>query len=198
MDASSSSRLILASASPQRQHLLREAGYEFDVEPAHVDEDHYPAGTLPSALALFLARLKAQTIADRVADRVVLGADTVVAFGDRILGKPEDAAHAREMLELLSGTTHIVITGVSVIHRDAAFSQDRRVMSAVRVRPLRRWEIEAYVESGQWVGKAGGYGIQDPDPFVVCMTGCKTNVVGLPMTTVRDMLSAAGVAAVKG
>lgn len=193
MTVVSTVRLLLASSSPQRQALLREAGYVFDIEPSDIDEDSAPAEMLPGDLAMYLARLKAEKIADRRIDRVVLGADTVVALGDRILGKPRDAGHAREMLYLLSGTTHIVITGVSVIHRQAGFSRHRRVMSAVRVRSLSNREIDDYVESGQWTGKAGGYGIQDPDPFVVCTSGCRTNVIGLPMTTVRMMLSEAGV-----
>jgi septum formation protein len=185
-------RLILASASPQRQTLLRQAGYEFGIEPADVDEEDYPPDTLPADVAVYLARLKADKVADRMPDCIVLGADTVVAIGDFIVGKPRDAQHAREMLKLLSGTTHIVITGVSVICRNAGFSQHRRVFSAVRVRPLLAREIEEYVDSGQWQGKAGGYGIQDPDPFVVCMKGCRTNVIGLPMTTVRNLLTQAG------
>src|SRR5438045_2779022 len=115
--AESRIRLILASRSPQRQLLLRQAGYEFDIEPADIDESNFPASMLPTELALQLSRAKANAVADRFPDAVVLGADTVVAFGDRILGKPKDPADARTMLELLSGTTQIVITGVTVMSR---------------------------------------------------------------------------------
>jgi septum formation protein len=188
-------RLILASASPRRQQLLREAGYDFLVHPADIDEDDHPPRILPSALAQYLAHQKARAVARRFERDVVLAADTVVAFGDRVLGKPEDADDARRMLELLSGTTHIVITGVAVVHAAAEFSALRRVMSAVRMRILSGDEIDRYVAGGQWQGKAGGYGIQDHDPFVTRMAGCHTNIVGLPMTQTRALLARAGILA---
>lgn len=140
-----------------------------------------------------LARRKADAVAAKFPDAVVLAADTVVAFGDQIIGKPHDAAEAREMLRLLSGTTHIVITGVSVRHKAVGHTADTRVMSAVRVRPLTAKEIDAYIASGEWKGKAGGYGIQDPDPFVTRMTGSHSNIIGLPMKATRQLLEAAGV-----
>lgn len=187
-------RLVLASQSPRRQSLLREAGYVFETDPAHVDEDSYPPGILPADLAVNLARLKAESVAQRRPDDVVLAADTVVAFGDQILGKPADAEHARRMLRLLSGTTHIVITGVAVAHQARDLWRHRRVMSAVRMRSLSDREIDRYVQSNDWQGKAGGYGIQDSDPFVTRMSGCFTNIVGLPMTATKQLLAEAGVA----
>ena len=186
-------RLILASASPRRQQLLREAGYEFTVHPADVDEGAYPPKIMPSDLAEALAIRKAQSVAKQFPDDVVLGADTVVAFGDMILGKPKDADHARAMLALLSGTTHIVITGVSLVRLSADFFARSRVMSAVRMRELTPTEIEQYVQGGQWEGKAGGYGIQDRDPFVTRIAGCHTNIVGLPVPETKRLLSLAGV-----
>jgi septum formation protein len=186
-------QLVLASRSPRRQQLLHEAGYEFMLDPADIDEDDYPPEVMPMDLAVRLARMKSHAVAMRRRDDVVLAADTVVAFGDRIIGKPRDAKHAIEMLRLLAGTTHIVITGVSVVRRDAIFAEERRVMSAVRMRPLSVREIEIYVESGQWEGKAGGYGIQDPDPFVTRTSGSRSNIVGLPMELVTEMLSEAGI-----
>src|SRR5688500_3570851 len=105
-------RFILASASPRRQSLLRDAGYEFDIDPPDIDESAFPPGLLPSKVALHLAEVKAKAVAARHPSDVVLAADTVVAFGDQMLGKPDDAAHAKRMLQLLAGTTHIVITGV--------------------------------------------------------------------------------------
>jgi septum formation protein len=188
-----SPRLILASASPRRRSLLSEAGYTFDVHPADINEDDFPITILPGDLALRLARQKADAVAQRFPDAVVLAADTVVAFGDMILNKPRDAQHAGQMLALLAGTTHIVITGVAVRHLQADLAQEQRVMSAVRMRPLSKREIEDYVASGQWQGKAGGYGIQDQDPFVTRMSGSHSNIVGLPMTTTRKLLTAAGV-----
>src|SRR5688572_5492267 len=189
--------LILASTSPRRQNLLREAGYAFTVVPPGVDEDDFPYTLLPSELAVFLARVKARSVAERYPDHVVLAADTVVAFGDRILGKPEDADEARRMLQLLSGTTHIVVTGVAVAHVARKLAQERRVLSAVRMRMIGRSDIDRYVETGLWEGKAGGYGLQDGNPFIKAVMGCPTNVVGLPMSTTRLLLSSAGVEPVK-
>jgi septum formation protein len=186
-------RLILASASPRRQELLREAGYAFVVDPADIDENDSPRGLRPGDLAEYLARRKTEAVSARHPDDVVLAADTVVAFADQVLGKPKDAADARRMLRLLSGTVHSVITGVAVVRDSASFSRHTRVLSAVHMRPLSDDEIEQYVTSGQWQGKAGGYGIQDPDPFVTRISGCLTNIVGLPMTTTRDFLNEAGV-----
>src|SRR5688500_8662704 len=163
--------LILASTSPRRQTLLREAGYDFTVMPPGIDEDDYPYTLLPSELALFLARVKARSVAERYTDHVVLAADTVVAFGDRILGKPEDAHDARRMLSLLSGTTHVVVTGVAVAHVSRKLAQERRVLSAVRMRMLGRTDIDRYVETGLWQGKAGGYGLQDGNGFIQNVTG---------------------------
>jgi septum formation protein len=185
--------LVLASASPRRRELLLKAGYPFEVHPADVDEDDYPANILPSDLAVALAKRKAEEMAARFPDRVVLAADTVVAFGDRILGKPNDAEHARRMLRLLAGTTHIVITGVAVVHRIANFERAARAMSAVQMRPMLEREIDAYVQTGEWRGKAGGYGIQDRDPFVRKVSGDYTNIVGLPMKLTSRLLAEAGV-----
>jgi len=191
--AASNPRLILASASPQRQKLLRAAGYEFVVHPSNVDEAALGADLLPASLARQLALAKAEAVAAQFPEDVVLAADTVVAFGDTPLGKPADPAAARQMLTLLAGTTHIIITGVAVIHRAAAIEQTEKCYSAVRMKPLTAGQIEAYVANGDWQGKAGGYGIQDNDPFVICLSGCKTNVIGLPMKLTAKMLAAAGV-----
>jgi septum formation protein len=158
-----------------------------------VDEDDHPRRILPAELAQYLAVKKADAVARQFPDDVVLAADTVVAFGDRPLGKPADAEHAIRMLELLSGTTHIVITGVAVMRAAVGHAAKSRVMSAVRMRFLAADEIARYVAGGQWRGKAGGYGIQDRDPFVTRVSGCHTNIVGLPMPETRRLLAAAGV-----
>ena len=188
-----SPRLTLASASPRRQDLLREAGYDFVVDPADINEDDHPPGLLPADLAAYLAAQKANAVARRRPDDVVLGADTVVAFGELILGKPRDPDDARRMLRLLSGTTHVVVTGVAVIRAATGLSLGSRVMSAVKMRDLSADEVERYVAGGQWQGKAGGYGIQDNDPFVTRMSGCHTNIVGLPVPETKRLLAQAGV-----
>ncbi len=188
-------RLILASASPRRRDLLAAAGYTFDVRPADVDESDYPPGTLPADLAEHLAKAKAAAVARRWPGDVVLAADTVVAFGDLPLGKPADAADAVRMLKLLAGTTHVVVTGVAVVHAAAGFDRSTRVLSAVRMRPLTPVEVARYVRTNDWQGKAGGYGIQDdrPDPFVTRLSGSHTNIVGLPMERTAELLAAAGI-----
>jgi septum formation protein len=196
--------LILASRSPRRIALLSEAGYQFAVEPADIDETVHPPDLLPAAVALFLATAKAAAIARRFPNDLVLAADTVVAFGDILLGKPTDAEDATRMLNLLSGTTHIVITGVALHCTARGIERQQRAMSAVMMHSLTDREIAQYVASGQWQGKAGGYGIQDEDfnpagaddgrqPFVRRVTGSQTNVVGMPMTLVRAILLGAGI-----
>jgi septum formation protein len=191
----SSPRLILASASPRRRELLRAADYAFDVCPADVDEDSYPPGTLPADLAELLAAKKADALAPRFPADVILAADTVVALGDRSIGKPADAAGAAAMIGLLAGTEHVVVTGVAVLRPATGFRRTTRVLSSVHMRPLSAAEIDAYVATGQWQGKAGGYGLQDEhaDPFVVRTAGSHTNIVGLPMEATAELLAAAGV-----
>lgn len=185
-------KLILASASPRRAELLAEAGYQFEIDPADVDEQQANASS-PSELAQRLAMMKAEVVAARHPGDVILAADTIVCLGERMLGKPADAQHAAEMLDLLSGTTQVVITGVCVTCDKPNFLQSTRVLSAVRMAKLTPEQIKAYVASGDWQGKAGGYGIQDDDPLVKRVAGSHSNIVGLPMDTVRKILSRAGI-----
>lgn len=184
-------RLILASASPRRAELLREAGYSFDVHPANVNEDDL--ALFPIDMARHLAEEKAKAVAGQFENDLVLAADTVVAFGDQPLGKPKDADDARRMLALLSGTTHLVITGLCLMRLQPAVEQTRVVISAVRMKHLSHREIDAYVATNNWQGKAGGYGIQDQDPFVTKMSGSWTNIVGLPMEVTSDLLAEQGI-----
>jgi len=196
-------RLILASASPRRQQLLREAGFAFEIDPADIDEEAVPTGMSPSDIARYLAESKAKVVAGRHWGDVILGADTVVAFNEKSLGKPRDAADAKKMLQLLSGTTHLVITGVAVINPEKNFSRVVRVMSAVTMRSLLASEIDRYVASNEWQGKAGGYGIQDAElfpsdlprspPFITRHAGSRSNIVGLPMTATKQILAEAGI-----
>lgn len=192
---SNSAELILASASPRRQSLLREAGYEFEVHPADVDEEAITSQRKWPAqdLAAELARLKAEKVAENFPDSLVLGADTVVSLGQEILGKPSDARDARRILASLSGTTHQVITAVTLVRHSDNLFLSRVVISTVEMKPLHPAEIDAYIASGDWQGKAGAYGIQDRDPFVRRTAGCYTNIMGLPMTTTAEMLKSAGV-----
>lgn len=172
---------------------MTEAGYEFTVQPAEIDEKAAALNLSPIEAAERIARAKAQVVVKQFPDAVVLAADTIVAFGERVLGKPADADQARAMLTLLAATTHIVITAVVIQRQSANLFLAGRVMTAVRMAPLTPYQIEQYIATNQWQGKAGGYGIQDPDPFVEKVRGCKTNVVGLPMKTTKRLLESAGI-----
>jgi len=179
--------LVLASASPRRRALLEEAGIPFRVVVPAVPE-HEPAHGDPHAVAAENARRKAEA----VDGDPVLGADTVVAVGDRLLGKPRDDREAAELLRALSGTTHRVVTGVAL--KAGGRLRVRTVETFVTMRRLSEDEIAAYARSGEGMGKAGGYAIQETaDRFVVRVRGPHDNVVGLPVDTVRELLREAGV-----
>jgi len=179
--------LILASGSPRRRALLEEAGIAFRVVVPDVLEDAPERGD-PHLVALANARRKAEA----VPGALVLGADTVVAVGDRLLGKPRDAAEAGELLRALSGTSHLVVTGIALKARGRVLT--RSVETRVTMRRLEEREILAYVASGEGMGKAGGYAIQETaDRFVTGMQGPLDNVVGLPVEAVRALLREAGV-----
>ena len=178
--------LVLASASPRRSVLLEEAGIELVVQPAPVEEETAERGD-PHAVAVANASRKAAA----VAGDAVLGADTVVAVGDRLLGKPKDDVHARALLGALSGTTHRVVTGVAL--KTPAGIRTRSVETQVTMRTLTDEEIAAYVSSGEAMGKAGAYAIQETaDQFVVRLEGPYDNVVGLPVAAVRELMGEAG------
>jgi septum formation protein len=178
--------LILASASPRRRALLEAAGIAFRIRVVEVVE-RLPERGDPHTVAVENARRKAAA----VAGDPVLAADTVVAVGDRILGKPMDPEDARAILRVLSGTTHRVVTGVAL--RSEGSTSVRSVETSVTMRPLAPSEIEAYVASGEAMGKAGAYAIQESgDRFVTALDGPYDNVVGLPVATVRDLLREAG------
>jgi septum formation protein len=184
-------RLILASASPRRLDLLAQVGIAPDaVAPAEIDESPLPR-ELPRPCALRLADAKAGTVWAAPED-VVLAADTVVALGRRILGKPSDAAEAARFLTLLSGRRHRVITAVAVRRGDRAWS--RAVETAVRFRRLGAGDVERYLASREWDGKAGGYAIQGhAGGFVPWIGGSYSNVVGLPLVETLSLLQAAGI-----
>ena len=189
----SSPTLILASASPRRQSLLRDAGFDITIHPADIDEESYPPNLTPPQIAEYLATAKAALISKQHPGDVTIGSDTVVYLGAQLLGKPTDSIHAREMLSTLSGSTHRVVSGVAVIRPATGFQRVVSVESTVQMRRLTPDEIDRYVAGGQWQGKAGGYGIQDDDPFVTNMAGSLTNIVGLPMEATIELLSAAGI-----
>lgn len=184
--------LVLASASPRRAELLASAGFSFDVAPSNVDEA-VRGGEDPRAYALRVARDKAAVAAAvcRESGSVILGADTVVVADGQILAKPEDPEDAKRMLKLLSGVVHDVHTAVVIRQGDREVSDV--VTSRVRLLPLTDAEIDWYIESGEWTGKAGGYGIQGRAArFIDYLEGSWSNVVGLPVSTVYRLLNAVG------
>lgn len=187
-------KLVLASASPRRLRLLAQVGIEPDaLRPASIDEKPR-AGEMPRGLVSRLARAKAETARDQIAndrdiaDAYVLAADTVVAVGRRILMKPEYLEEAAASLNLLSGRAHRVFTAVCLITPTDKI-RTKIVDTKVRFKHLSRPEIEAYIASREWRGKAGGYAIQGlAGSFVQKLNGSYTNVVGLPLTEVVGLL----------
>jgi len=185
-------RIVLASASPRRAALMAEMGYEFEVVPPQVDEV-FEEDAAPAETAKRLAVAKAEEVAARAGTAVVVAADTVVALGREILGKPLDRRHAAEILRKLSGSTHEVITGVCVIDTRTGRRAVDSVSTTVTMRRMTEAEIREYVESGEADGKAGAYAIQETaDRYVVRVDGSATNVVGLPTERLREMLRAFG------
>ena len=183
-------KLILGSGSPRRLELLGQLGLApDDIRPPDIDET--PArGELPRPYCMRMAREKASAVVADAED-VVLCADTTVALGRRILGKPADAGEAAEFLHALSGRRHSVITAVAL--RRGARLWQRDVVTAVRMKRLSDDEVNGYLATGDWQGKAGGYGIQGPaGAFIPWISGSFTAVMGLPVAETANLLQAAG------
>jgi septum formation protein len=196
--------LILASASPRRRELLTQAGFLFEVHPAHIPEEPY-AGEEPAAYVTRLAREKAEAVFAEIKKavvsgkrapappQVVLGADTTVTLDGHILGKPEDAADAARMLRLLSGRTHRVLTGVAVV--SAERTEAVAEATAVTFLTLTGEEIDAYIATGEPMDKAGAYAIQGRAArWIPRIEGCYFNVVGLPIALVSKLLASGNAA----
>jgi septum formation protein len=181
-------RIILASASPRRAELLRAAGIDFDVRPADIDEAILP-GEAPSDYVSRLAEAKARVVHERESDRTVLAADTAVVVDGHILGKPIDEADAQRMLRSLAGRTHEVVTAVSLFHPGEIV--DTRVdTTTVELAALSEADITWYVSSGEPMDKAGAYAVQGlASRFVTRIEGSYSNVVGLPIALVYQMLT---------
>ncbi len=182
---------MLASESPRRDELVRLLGVPFTVEPADIDESALP-GEPAEALVVRLASEKARTVAARTSpDAVVIGADTVVVVDREVFGKPHSDDDAARMLRRLSGRSHQVMTGVAVHSDNGAASAVEK--TTVTFAELSRADIEWYLATGDHVGKAGAYGVQGvAGIFISRLEGSFTNVIGLPLTTLRPMLLAAG------
>ena len=188
-------RFVLASASPRRLDLLAQIAIAPDlVDPADIDETPV-RNELPRDHAARLAEEKAQAVHTRHADAVILAADTVVALGRRILPKAEDAETARRCLAMLSGRRHKVIGGLVVIGAEGR-TWRRLVTTSVKFKRLEKAEIDAYIDSGEWDGKAGGYAIQGRAAALIpWIEGSWSNVVGLPLYETAQLLRSAGIGA---
>jgi septum formation protein len=183
-------KLVLGSGSPRRLELLAQLGVTpDDIRPPDIDETPYPA-ELPRPYCARMAREKAAAVVAQQ-DEMVLCADTTVALGRRILGKPENAGQAAEFLWALSGRRHRVITAIALKYGERLWQRD--VVTTVRMKQLSDVEVNGYLASMDWQGKAGGYGIQGPaGAFIPWISGSFSAVMGLPVTETAQLLMAAG------
>jgi len=187
--------LVLASSSPRRNELLRQAGYRFTVCPPPIEERAVTAVPSPGAHAESLAYLKAMAVvqAHRLRDCLVLGADTIVVLNGQLIGKPTDAADARRILSTLSGSEHEVVTGLALVDLVTGLRHLAHAVTHIRMRKITPQQIDAYVASGEAIGKAGAYALQESgDRFVEHLDGSVSNVVGLPMELLERLLNASG------
>jgi septum formation protein len=181
-------RLILASASPRRRMLLLEAGYLLEVDPSGFEEPDPPAESSPAEYAAVLAWRKAAIVARRRKTGLILGADTVCDVRGEILNKPIDRADAERMIRLQEGHLTDVISGICLFRAESEEWVGAVEKSVVRFRLLSDAERTAYLDSNRWQGKSGGYGVQDHDPFVEVVEGSFSNVVGLPMERLAELI----------
>ena len=186
-------KLILASQSPRRRELLASVGIDFDVLPSQVPEVR-GEGESPEEYVARLSREKAAAVASKHGDRWVIAADTTVLLGEELLEKPLDAADARRMLATIAGKTHIVYTGVTLQNAAGGHHDTRVAESEVRMLPLTEREIAWYVATGEPLDKAGAYAVQGIGAlFIDSVHGSYTNVVGLPLALLYQMLKRAGI-----
>ena len=186
-------KFILASSSPRRRELLTSIGLDFEVIPSHVPEE-YQRGEAPEEYVARLSRDKAQAIAEKHPGRWIIAADTTVLLGEELLEKPVDRADAARMLATIAGRTHIVYTGVTLQHAARGWHDTRVAESEVRMLPLSAAEIDWYVKTGEPLDKAGAYAVQGIGAmFIESIHGSYTNVVGLPLALLFQMLRKAGI-----
>lgn len=181
---------ILASASPRRKQLLEEAGLSFETIVSSVDESLFSTDGITSIEhTMILALEKAKDIASKHPDKLVIGADTVVDCNGLIIGKPEDAAHAEQITRMLFSQPHLVITGVALVRISDNTEIVKSATTVVYPKMLTEAQIADHITNGIWQGKAGAYGIQETgDEFVERIEGSYTNVIGLPMEMIKEML----------
>jgi septum formation protein len=187
----SRTRLVLASGSPRRSELMRSAGYDFEViAPSDgAEQCGSCSSTGPAALVAELAVMKAVDVAPRAGTCTLIAADTVAECQGQILGKPAHREHAEQMLRMLSGREHRVYTGICVWQLPQGEAEVRVVITTLRMDELTEEQLETYLESHQWEGKAGAFGFQDGLDWVHIIEGSESNVVGLPMEELSRMLA---------
>ena len=189
-------KIILASSSPRRAEILRDAGIAFEMCATHIDEAALPCET-PQAMVARLAEAKARAAGAQMGagsrECIIVGADTTVELDGEILGKPRDPAHAREMLAKLGGRTHHVLTGIFLLRLPGNATRAAVETSAVTFAPLEEKEIDAYVATGEPLGKAGAYAIQGiAGRYIPKIEGCYFNVVGLPLARLYELMRELG------
>ena len=183
-------KLILASRSPRRRELLEAAGYRFEVlRPGETVEQGLLGGESPAEFVARLAYLKAADVARRVVEGLVLGCDTVAECDGQVLGKPSGKDHARQMLETLSGREHRVLSGLCLWKVPHGRPDVRVAVTRLRMDRLTGGQLDRYLAGGGWQGKAGAFGYQDRPGWVHVIEGSQSNVVGLPMELLAEMLS---------
>jgi septum formation protein len=190
MGTDSQKQFVLASASPRRKLLLEKAGYRFEVIASNIDESAFETDDISSAEhTKQLALAKALAVGRKYPAELILGADTVVDFKGQIIGKPKGAADAERITRMLFSGPHEVVTGVALVKIDDEMEIVETATTIVIPRKLSAEQIAEHIKNGDWQGKAGAYGIQETDDeFVERIEGSFTNVIGLPMELVQDLL----------
>ncbi|OGH09055.1 MAG: septum formation protein Maf [Candidatus Levybacteria bacterium RBG_16_35_6] len=186
-------KIVLASKSPRRKGLLKQMGIDFIVDVSDVDEDKFSHSS-PVDLVKKISKEKARIVSKRHKDAIIISADTIVVLNGKIIGKPKDKKDAKEILMNLSGKTHIVITGFTILDTKNKKEITKTVKSKVKVKKLSRKEINNYVETGEPLDKAGAYGIQDKGGVLIeSVSGDCFNVVGLPIFDLSQSLKKFGI-----
>ncbi len=185
--------LILASSSPRRAELLREAGYSFEIlKPDEAVECGVCSGESPPEMVARLAEKKAENVAEALSAGLIVACDTVAEWAGQALGKPADEDHARRMLQTLRGRTHRVYSGLCVWDIASGQPEVRVAKTTLQMEHLDDAQLDEYLVTGGWEGKAGAFGYQDRLGWVRIVEGSESNVVGLPMELLREMLAALG------
>ena len=181
-------KIILASSSPQRENLMKQLGVNFEIIPSNFDEDSVKK-IAPKEYVKKLAKCKAGFVADAQNEGVIIGVDTVISFGDEIIGKPKNKEDAAKTLRKLSGKTHNVISGICVINKYSNKIVTKAVVTKVKFRKLNEKLIKQYIDSKEPLNKAGSYGIQGKGAILIeAVNGDYYNIVGLPLTTLAKIL----------